>query len=194
MGGARRRLVVSGGLRLIPADNVEFFFELMWPRHNKSYGYGGVWRPGNVEATTDCSGIVTHVLDAFIYGRDGFHWSRQEPRTKEWLSTESYRVIPVGGRGPFGTICVGRPQDIPADAAVRIGCQHGGGGRYSHMACTIYTPQGVFNVESSGSYGQQIGGKARGYNHSMFHDWHYLPGPVEDGDWGAVWNEILGIA
>jgi hypothetical protein len=80
-----------------------------------------------------------------------------------------------GSKGPFGTIRVGRPQDTPAAAALRIGLMHcAGGGANSHMACT---PEGVA-IESSGSYGQRVGWPARGYNHPIFHDWFYLPGPI----------------
>ncbi|AWN02628.1 lysin A [Mycobacterium phage Xavia] len=149
--------------------NVDYAFAIARARDKKPYGYGGVWSKTDVNRTTDCSGIVTHVLDALENG-EKMAWSRHG------LSTEAYRYVgPAGSRGPFGTIRVARPQDIPADAALRIGLMHGpGGGANSHMACTL---EGVA-IESSGSYGQRVGGPARGYNHSMFHDWFYLPGPI----------------
>ena len=89
---------------------------------------------------------------------------------------DAYRYVGgPGSRGPFGTIRVGRPGDIPSNAALRIGLLHGpGGGANSDMACTL---EGIA-IESGGSYGQRAGGPARGYNHSMFHDWFYLPGPI----------------
>lgn len=153
--------------------NVEYAFEIATARDNKPYGYGGVWRPDNVWATTDCSGIVTHILDAVLHGNQ-LAWSRHG------LSTEAYRYVgPAGSRGPFGTIRVDRPKDIPDDAAVRIGLFHGpGGGRNSHMACTL---EGTA-IESSGANGQQVGAPARGYDHPMFKDWFYLPGPITDDD------------
>lgn len=149
--------------------NVDYAFQIARARDRKPYGYGGVWHPTNLNRTTDCSGIVTHMLDALINGPN-MAWSRHG------LSTESYRYVGgPGSRGPFGTVRVARPQDIPGDAALRIGLQHGpGGGANSHMACTL---EGVA-IESSGSYGQRVGGPARGYNHPMFHDWFYLPGPI----------------
>lgn len=152
--------------------NVDYAFSICRPRHNKAYGYGGVWVRNDVNRTTDCSGIVTHVLDACVNG-ERMTWSRHG------LSTEAYRYVGgPGSRGPFGTIRVARPGDIPSTAVVRIGLQHGpGGGANSHMACTV---NGV-NIESSGSFGQQIGGRARGYDHSMFNDWFYLPGPIGGG-------------
>lgn len=156
--------------------NADYAMSNARARDDRPYGYGGVWHPTNLARTTDCSGIVTHTLDGLVNGTK-MTWSRHG------LSTEAYRYCGgnendprrAGAKGPFGTIRVIRPGDIPADAALRIGLQHGpGGGANSHMACTLL---GV-NIESSGSYGQQCGGPARGYNHSMFHDWFYLPGPI----------------
>ncbi len=163
------------------ASNVDYALSITRARDHKSYGYGGVWVRNNVNRTTDCSGIVTHVLDAVVNG-ERMAWSRHG------ISTEAYRYVgPAGSKGPFGTIRVARPGDIPADAAVRIGLQHGpGGGANSHMACTV---RGI-NIESSASYGQRIGGPARGYNHGLFHDWFYLPGPItgSGSDGGASPN------
>ncbi|MGV0793006.1 peptidoglycan-binding domain-containing protein [Mycolicibacterium sp. XJ1819] len=149
--------------------NVNYALQIARDRDRKPYGYGGVWVRNNVNRTTDCSGIVTHMLDALINGQN-MTWSRHG------LSTEAYRYVGgPGSRGPFGAIRVARPGDIPADAALRIGLQHGpGGGANSHMACTL---EGIA-IESSGSYGQRVGGPARGYNHPLFHDWFYLPGPI----------------
>lgn len=154
----------------IARANVEYALSIARARDRKPYGYGGVWVRDNVNRTTDCSGIVTHVLDALTRGEGGMRWSRLG------ISTEAYRYVGgPGSKGPFGTVRVARPGDIPADAALRIGLQHGpGGGANSHMACTL---QGLA-IESSGSYGQRVGGPARGYNHSLFHDWFYLPGPI----------------
>ncbi len=151
--------------------NFEFAFAIANARDNKPYTYGGVWIPDNVWATTDCSGIVTHILDALING-NRMTWSRHG------LSTEAYRYVGgPGSMGPFGTIRVGSPRYIPADAALRIGLVHGpGGGTNSHMACTL----GGVAIESSGTNGQQVGPPARGYDHPLFRDWFYLPGPIID--------------
>jgi hypothetical protein len=153
--------------------NVEYAFEIATARDNKPYGYGGVWKPDNVWATTDCSGIVTHILDALLHG-NRMAWSRHG------LSTEAYRYVGgPGSHGPFGTIRVRRPHDIPDHAALRIGLVHGpGGGSNSHMACTL---EGTA-IESSGTHGQRIGPPARGYDHPLFNDWFYLPGPITDED------------
>lgn len=150
--------------------NVDYAFTIARARDKRDYGYGGVWVKGNPARTTDCSGIVTHILDALTMGESGMRWSRLG------ISTESYRYVGgPGSRGPFGTIRVARPGDIPDNAALRIGLMHGpGGGANSHMTCTL---QGIA-IESSGSYGQRVGGPARQYNNPLFGDWFYLPGPI----------------
>jgi hypothetical protein len=59
---------------------------------------------------------------------------------------------------------------------------HGpGGGDDSHMTCTLDAENNVA-IESSSSHGQQVGGAARGYDHPIFHDWFYLPGPITDDE------------
>ncbi|AMQ66969.1 lysin A amidase domain [Mycobacterium phage Bipper] len=173
---------------MITRRNADFWWSIAWPRDRKRYGYGGPWDQFDVNVSTDCSGLVSNCLEALVRGPDGFDWDR-EP-----YSTESWRVVDYGQIGPFGTICVRRPQDIPADAAVAIGCVHGAGaGPNSHMACTVFDPMyGPINVESSGTYGQRIGGPARGYNDPMFKDWHYLPGPIEGQDWQPVLDYLTG--
>ncbi len=152
--------------------NVDFAFSIARPRDNKPYRYGGVWVRDNVWRTTDCSGIVTHILDALVNGIR-MTWSRHG------LSTEAYRYVGgPGSRGPFGTIRVESPGDIPGDATLRIGLMHGpGGGVNSHMACTLE----AVSIESSGTSGQQVGPPARGYNDPLFHDWFYLAGPITQG-------------
>ncbi len=150
--------------------NIEYAIAIAEARNDLPYGYGGCWQRLNIMATTDCSGIVTHMLDALLHGAE-MTWSRHG------ISTEAYRYVgPPGARGPFGTIKVARPRDIPDDAILRIGLHHGpGGGANSHMACTL---QGR-NIESAGGgKGQHIGPPAWGYNNPYFHDWFYLPGPL----------------
>jgi hypothetical protein len=156
--------------------NVNFAYGIAKARDNKAYCYGGCWVADDVWRTTDCSGIVTHLLDALLNGVR-MAWSRHD------LCTESYRYAGgPGSEGPFGTIRVAKPGDIPHDAALRIGLLHGPqGGEDSHMTCTLGAEYNIA-IESSSSYGQQVGGAARGYDHPMFHDWFYLPGPITDDE------------
>lgn len=139
-------------------------------RDDMPYGYGGCWQRFNVRVTTDCSGIVTHMLDALLHGAE-MAWSRHG------ISTETYRYVGgPGSKGPFGTIRVAHPRDIPDDAILRIGLHHGpGGGANSHMACTLKGK----NIESAGGgKGQNVGAPSWGYDNPYFHDWFYLPGPL----------------
>lgn len=151
-------------------QNVDYAHANAKARDNLAYGYGGTWVRDNIWRTTDCSGIVTHTLDAVINGPK-MGWSRYG------ISTESYRYVGgPGSKGPFGTIRCGSVGSVPKDAVLKIGLHHGpGGGANSHMACTL---EGV-NIESSGHDDQQYGGPAWGFNNSYFHDWFYLPGAVD---------------
>lgn len=150
--------------------NVDFAHAIAKARDNLDYGYGGQWAPNNIWRTTDCSGIVTHMLDAVINGPK-MGWSRYG------ISTESYRYVGgPGSKGPFGTIRVGNWRDIPAGSVLTIGLHHGpGGGANSHMACDL---EGVA-IESSGHDDQQYGGPAWHFNNPYFHDWFYLPGTID---------------
>jgi hypothetical protein len=96
--------------------NVDFAHAIAKARDNKSYGYGGVWVPDNVWRTTDCSGIVTHMIDACLNGPK-MGWQRYG------ISTEAYRYQKVGAAGPFGTINCGSVQSrVPANACSRSAC------------------------------------------------------------------------
>jgi hypothetical protein len=161
--------------------NIEYALAIARSRDDKPYGYGGCWTRFNTDVTTDCSGIVTHMLDALLHGPE-MTWSRHG------ISTEAYRYVGgPGSRGPFGTVRVARPRDIPEDAVLKIGLHHeGAGGPFSHMACTL---EG-FPIESAGGgKGQNIGRPARGFDDPYFHDWFYLPGTIEPI--GAQPDEIV---
>lgn len=179
----------------ISQTNLDMWWSLARPRDKKDYGYGGDWLQYDVDASTDCSGIVCYLCAALTLGPQGWRWPR-------WpFSTEDWRVLNYGEKGPFGTISVALPTDVPADAAVKIGLHHGGGGPNSHMACTLMDPAGQINIESSGDYGQRMGGPARGLYlpdgvtvWNYWDDFAYLPGQIESEDWAPVLNELLGIS
>lgn len=130
------------------------------------YGYGGQFSRTNPNASTDCSGVVGAASmflasggdDAMLYQRHG--------------STEQWRLDPDGRYA--GLVKVASPAQIPADAVMRAGFQHGGGGEYSHTACTIEHA----NWESRGTPGVLYGSAARAWNDGLFHEFWYLPGPV----------------
>ncbi|WP_176462163.1 peptidoglycan-binding domain-containing protein [Rhodococcus sp. 06-156-3C] len=107
---------------------------------------------------------------------------------RRYGSTEALRVGSWehgnAGVNSFGLVHAGSDRNkVPANAVVKLGLQHGGGGMYSHVACTI---DGV-NAESRGNPGGVIYGSvvrggqtyyARAWNDRLFHDFWYLPGPI----------------
>lgn len=155
--------------------NVDWIKARFRERVGNGYVYGGIWSPRDTRYGCDCSALAAHVLNGVLDGPD-MTWQRTEGRHGgQWITTESWRPIEVGQRGPFGTITVARPQDIPADAAVKIALHHGpGGGANSHMWLEC---DGV-RMESAGSKGCVTAPEAWPIDHSYGNDWAYLPGPI----------------
>lgn len=157
--------------------NVETAKAFIRARLGNPYVYGGALSATNVSQGTDCSEVCQTVLEHAL--------GRYTPgRQAEGATTESYRYIPIGQPGPFGTIGVARPQDIPANAAVKLAFHHGpGGGANSHMWCEI---DGM-RVESGGSKGLVTAPSALAIDNPYATAWAYLPGPiVEDGTTATV--------
>ncbi|WP_237075618.1 glycoside hydrolase family 25 domain-containing protein [Mycobacteroides abscessus] len=159
--------------------DVENAKNLVRERLGARYVFGGMFDPNNLRQGTDCSGVWQDVL-ATALGR--LIWGREA----EGATTESYRPktmggqIPIGGTGPFGTIVVSRPQDIPADAVAKLAFHHGpGGGANSHM----WGELDGMRIESASSKGLVTGATAWPIDHTYANAWAYLPGPIdEDGE------------
>lgn len=153
-------------------QNVEAAKAMINVRLGLKYAYGSMFSPTNLQQSTDCSGLWNDILGMAV-GR--MQWGREA----EGATTESYRYIPVGGVGPFGTIRVASPRDIPANAAAKLAFHHeGNGGAASHMWGEI---DGV-RYESGGSKGVCTAPQAWPIDHPYANAWAYLPGPiVEDG-------------
>lgn len=152
--------------------NVEATKAFIRARVGNPYVYGGALSATNVRQGTDCSEAWQSVLE-MVLGR----WV--QGRQSEGATTESYRYIPIGGTGPFGTIRVARPQDIPANAVAKIALHHGpGGGAASHM----WGELDGMRIESAGSKGLVTQPSAMAVDNPYANAWCYLPGPiVEDG-------------
>jgi LysM repeat protein len=157
-------------------------------RLGDDYDYGEVYSPTDTSLGGDCSGVAGWVLQALT----------QNPLTLpvdgngRWLhvvSTESWpydyannQPAAPGTVGPFGTIAVASLDNIPADAALTINIEHGGGGEDSHMNVVVPLPnslpyEGVV-VESNGSYGSCTNGTGCYLStDSLWTDHWYLPGP-----------------
>jgi hypothetical protein len=148
--------------------NVEATKAFIRARLGNPYVYGGALST-NVRQGTDCSEVWQTVLE-MVHGR----W--RQGRQSEGATTESYRYIPVGGVGPFGTIRVANWRDIPANAAAKICFHHGpGGGANSHMWGEL---DGML-IESGGSKGLVTNGRALTVDSSYGNAWAYLPGPID---------------
>jgi|GEM_PF-3643311 len=150
--------------------NVENAKNLVRERIGAPYVYGGMFDPYDLRQGTDCSGVWNDVL-ATALGR--LVWGREA----EGNTTEAYRYIPIGGVGPFGTIRVGSPKDIPADATAKLAFHHEGtGGASSHM----WGELDGMRIESAGSKGLVTGQAAWPIDHSYATAWAYLPGPISE--------------
>lgn len=162
--------------------NVEATKEFIRKRLGNPYVYGGALS-NNVRVGTDCSEVWQTVLE-MAFGR----WV--PGRQSEGATTESYRYIPVGGRGPFGTIRVAHWRDIPANAAAKLAFHHAGnGGAAAHM----WGELDGMRIESGGSKGLVTAPRALAIDNSYANAWAYLPGPiVEDGTPPAPELVILG--
>jgi hypothetical protein len=151
------------------------------------YVYGGDYdsNPGD---GADCSYVVSWVIRGYLYGLNGFNWLTHPVSTESWPYDYSTGTpSPPGTVGPYGTIAIASPNDLPADAALLICIYHGGGGEDSHMNCAtgpaitptaLAAPAGKI-MESNGDAGtctNDDGGTA--VTDSLWTDWHYLPGPI----------------
>ncbi|WP_280470535.1 hypothetical protein [Nocardia brasiliensis] len=131
------------------------------------YAYGGAFSASDPWASTDCSGAVAAVA-AMLQGLSPY---------RRYGSTETWRVARINGTRPLNLVPAAGAWDVPADAILKVGFQHGGGGEYSHTACTL---DGVA-FESRGTPGVLYGGSARHWNNPLFHDFWYLPAQIVDG-------------
>lgn len=147
-------------------------------RIGNPYVYAGTYSPTNTRQGCDCSALAAHLMNGVLFG-PAMTWQRVDPtRGNAWITTESWRPIEVGQRGPFGTITVASPRDIPDNAAVKIALHHGpGGGAASHM----WLECDGMRMESAGSKGSCTAPQAWPIDHSYGNDWAYLPGPIEGG-------------
>ncbi|WP_416565047.1 peptidoglycan-binding protein [Nocardia testacea] len=136
------------------------------------YAYGGSFSP-NPRDSTDCSGVAFSAA-AILHGLSPF---------RRYGSTETARLARMNGvPAPCGILPARNAWSIPADAPMRLGFQHGGGGENSHVAVSFFIDGRQYNFESRGYPGVLLNNGARAWNDSLFHDFWYYPGPVGPGD------------
>ena len=177
--------------------------EYMWstvilPRQGDVYVFGGSLNPNAVQVGTDCSGAVSEVNEALLYG-SAMNWLRQF-----WTGT--FAGANPGDTGPFGGVdvtsdwvCIASPNDAPVGAAMIVAVLQLSDPSQAHMVCEVLDPTNVtgFNptldpnvyvgIESGGSFVDangnstlHIGPEATSVHDPMFNQWFYLPGPVAD--------------
>ena len=156
----------------IPQSNIALAQGIFQARLGQAYGYGGQWERTNLQADTDCSGLVGEELEAVTKGT-GMSWGHPVS-TESWPYDYSTNTpAPPGTVGPYGTIAVASPRDFPADAAVTIAIHHGGGGENSHMNCCV---DGML-MEDNGDVGVCTRGTgAVEQTDPYWTDWWFLPG------------------
>lgn len=133
------------------------------------YAYGGSFAP-DPSRSTDCSGLIFSAA-ALLVGLDPH---------RRYGSTETLRLARINRvAAPCGLIPAPSKNDVPRDAALKVGVMHGGGGPDSHTACTFLTDGTPHNWESRGYPGVLLdsceGEFARAWNNPMFTDFWYLP-------------------
>lgn len=172
----------------IPTANVGFIDQMFTERLGDQYAYGGVFAPDpNTQQSTDCSGLVGWVLEGYVNGPENMSWGRVVT-TESWGYDYGTNTPAAPGTiGPYGTIAIASPNDIPADAALLITIMHGGGGEYSHVACStgpaitptpLAAPAGKI-MESNGSFGVCTNGTGGTSEYDPeWTDFWYLAGPI----------------
>jgi hypothetical protein len=160
----------------IPRIRVDELLAFAQARNCLPYAYGGAFSP-NVRQSTDCSGLVFSA-GAILAGMDPY---------RRYGSTETFREARrLGILAPTGMMPAASKADVPADAVLKVGVQHGGGGPYSHTACSFFIDGRRYNWESRGD-GLRLnqgcdGAWARGWDDSLFSDFWFIPGPVGNPD------------
>jgi LysM repeat protein len=180
---------------MIPAANVEYIDEQFDARLGDEYDYGCCYSPTDVEQGCDCSGLVGWVLEGYTKGPDGMNW-QHDVSTEFWPYDYSDDCpVDPGTVGPYGTIAIASPSDMPSDAALLICIHHGGGGVDSHVSCStgpaitptpLAAPAGKI-MESNGgptSYPAGDGTCTNGTggmspDDPYWTDFWYLPGPID---------------
>lgn len=156
--------------------------DLAMARAGLPYSYGGAFTR-DPRVSTDCSGLVLQTA-AWYMGRTDWPGNR-------YGSTESFRLNHrIVGELGFKRLPKGGVAELGFTPVMLVGLQHGGGGVYSHTACTLMTmdkPGGPVTVSKRGVDWESQGAGvflydgARAWNDPLFHDFWYLDAKLEGG-------------
>ncbi|QDB74624.1 endolysin [Gordonia phage VanDeWege] len=166
--------------KIITPDKVREVDAMARARDGLYYGYGEAFTR-NPKQSTDCSGLVLQT--------GAWYWGRSDWVGNRYGSTESFRldyaiVYALGfKRMPRGGLSA-----LPFKPIMLVGLQHGGGGIYSHTACTLMgmdRPGGEVKQSARGVDWESQGNGvfyyegARAWNDGLFHDFWYLDAKLE---------------
>ncbi|NMO00840.1 hypothetical protein HH308_06385 [Gordonia sp. TBRC 11910] len=157
-------------------------------RNGLPYAYGGAFRR-DPKVSCDCSALVLQ-SGAWYGGRTDWDGNR-------YGSTESFRLdYDIVYRLGFKRFPRGGLSAIPIKPVMLVGLMHGGGGEYSHTACTLMTmdrPGGPVVQSARGVDWESMGDGvrlydlARSWSDPLFHDFWYLDAVLQPA---VVVNEI----
>lgn len=151
----------------------------IWSKNGLAYDYGGDGEgPGGDGPGGDCSWFACAGAARLL----GLSTARRYGSTESFNCPGRYGAVASPPAAVLGIVHARSKADVPADAVLKHGYLHGGGGENSHVSSTL---DGL-NFESRGMYrgvsGHVVAGTARAWNDSLFHDFWYLPrtvGPVD---------------
>ena len=172
----------------VTAERAQQIHDRAIARDGLYYGYGEAFTT-NPKQSTDCSGLVLQT-GAWYRGRTDWSGNR-------YGSTESFRLnYPIVYEIGFKRMPRGGLSAIGFRPVMLVGLQHGGGGVYSHTACTLMTmdkPGGPVKQSARGVDWESQGNGvflyegARSWNDGLFHDFWYLDAVLQSA---PVVNEI----
>ena len=159
-------------------SNISLAKSIFTTRLGQEYVYGGSWSTDPTDGT-DCSGLCGTMLEAVVNG-PSMTWGHP-------VSTESWSPdASPGDIGPFGTVNVASPDDVPSGSAAIIAIHHGGGGPDSHMNICV---DGML-MEDNGDSGVCTFPVAMSQTNPYWNQWHYLPGPIVEDTTDISLNDM----
>ena len=160
-------------MRVFTRAQVDATRAYIWSKDRLPYHFGGSGNPGG-----DCSWYVCAAA-AHVQGMKA---NRRYGSTEHFNRPGVYGAVATGDAAQLGLIHVRSKAEVPADALLKLGFLHGGGGANSHVSGTF---DGL-NFESRGMYrnrsGHIVAGTARAWNDPLYHDFWYLPARVGVAD------------
>ena len=177
--------------------NLDYMWtQVIMPRQGDVYVFGGSLNPNAVQQGTDCSGAVSEVNEALLYGSQ-MNWQRQ-------FFTGTFAGANPGDTGPFGQVadtaewvCIADPRDPPPGAVMTVAVLQLSDPTQAHMVCAVLDPDNVtgwggpgvyVGIESGGQFTDpngnstlHIGPEATGVDDPMFNQYFALNATLAGG-------------